>query len=358
MTQRACPARELFAHRLRQDDEPEMMRSLNQELLRCAGLLAVPRLVGIAALVAMSSGLWERRWTQPPPRPAGLPQPTASTPLRAAIQTLMEDLGADADHRSMPPEFVAAVERFVRRYQGPDRAHITRALVGERQELAKIRRLIRDADLHPDLALVVLVESSFLEGQSSSAGAAGLWQFTPGTARAFGLRMNKDVAERHDALKSTRAACQYFHELMRRFGGEESVMLALAAYNLGSSRLSKAIGSHLSDDASNETFWAVYRSGALPEETREYVPKVIAAMLICRDPARFGIPAGPLDNVSGTRREGQATTTEIPRLVRFLAQTFRAEGATAPSSNRSALLRPMCRSWMDCGNHRSCNRTV
>jgi len=268
-----------------------MRRSPNQNSLHSAGLFAIATLMGIAVLAAVTARPWEGTPTQLPSRPAGLPQSPPDSTLRAAIQNLMDDLGADTHHRSMPPEFVAAVEQFIRRYQGPDRAHVTRALLEKRRELANIRRVLSDASLHPDLAVVVLVESSFLKGQLSSAGAAGLWQFTPGTARAFGLRMNSDVDERHDAMKATRAACRYFNELMRRFGGEESIMLALAAYNLGSSRVSKAIESQPGGDAGNEAFWAVYRSRALPEETMNYVPKVIAAMLICRNPARFGIPA-------------------------------------------------------------------
>jgi membrane-bound lytic murein transglycosylase D len=131
------------------------------------------------------------------------------------------------------------------------------------------------------------VESALSRGESSPAGAAGFWQFTPETAKAYGLKISKGVDERLDIRKATRAACKYIRELILDFGAGSSVMLALAAYNLGPTKVKQAVRK-VSDPIKQRNFWYLYRARALPEETREYVPKVIAAMIIARHPDRFG----------------------------------------------------------------------
>ena len=90
-----------------------------------------------------------------------------------------------------------------------------------------------------------------------------------------------------DAQKSTRAACRYLRELILDFGSGTSVMLALAAYNVGPTRVKQEIRK-VSDPIKQRNFWYLYRVRALPGETRQYVPKVIAAMIIGRSPERFG----------------------------------------------------------------------
>jgi membrane-bound lytic murein transglycosylase D len=141
--------------------------------------------------------------------------------------------------------------------------------------------------LPPDLAYTVLVESALVRDDTSPAGAVGLWQFTPATARAYGLKVNRRIDERLDAQKSTRAACRYLRELILDFGSGTSVMLALAAYNVGPTRVKQEIRK-VSDPIKQRNFWYLYRVRALPGETRQYVPKVVAAMIIGRSPERFG----------------------------------------------------------------------
>ncbi len=134
---------------------------------------------------------------------------------------------------------------------------------------------------------MAIVESSLSAENSSSMNAAGLWQFTPSTARAFGLKVQGGIDERLDVRKSTRAACRYMRDLILDFGAGSSVMLALAAYNVGPSRVKQAIR-RVTDPIKQRNFWYLYRAHALPEETREYVPKVIAVMIIARHPERYG----------------------------------------------------------------------
>ena len=139
-----------------------------------------------------------------------------------------------------------------------------------------------------DLAYIPIVESALADDQESSAGAAGPWQMTPATARAYGLRVDERTDERTDLVKSTRASCRYLKDLILDFGAGSSVMLALAAYNLGPSKVKQAVMNTVHDPIKQRNFWYLYRINALPKETREYVPKVVAAMIIGRNPRHFG----------------------------------------------------------------------
>ena len=101
------------------------------------------------------------------------------------------------------------------------------------------------------------------------------------------MKVEGDVDERLNVAKSTRAACQYLRDLILDFGSGSSVMLALAAYNLGPSKVKSAVRK-VKDPIKQRSFWYLYRVRAVPPETREYVPKVIAAMIIARHPDRYG----------------------------------------------------------------------
>ena len=205
--------------------------------------------------------------------------------IEREIRALLKEFGADT--YSVPPEFVSEVKRFIEQYQGPDRPHMERALGVAQKNMQTMRQIFQESNLPPDLAYIVLVESALSGDSESAAGAVGLWQFIPATARAYGLKVTDDVDDRLNAAKSTRAACKYIRELILDFGSGSSVMLALAAYNLGPSKVKTAIRK-VSDPIKQRNFWYLYRVRAVPPETREYVPKVIAAMIIARHPERYG----------------------------------------------------------------------
>ncbi len=206
--------------------------------------------------------------------------------LRHAIRELMAEFGAEV--YSIPPEFVESVQRYIDQYQGPNRPNMERALRRLGKDLGVLRQVFEEAQLPTDLVYIVLVESAFLSESHSPAGAAGLWQFTPRTARAYGLRVTDKVDERLDTRKATLAGSKYVRELILEFGAGSSVMLALAAYNSGPGTVRAAVRKAVANPIKQRDFWYLYRARALPAETREYVPKVIAAMLIGRAPAQFG----------------------------------------------------------------------
>jgi pSer/pThr/pTyr-binding forkhead associated (FHA) protein/soluble lytic murein transglycosylase-like protein len=205
--------------------------------------------------------------------------------LATEIRTLMAEFGAEI--YSIPPEFLEAVKSELVRYQGPDRTNMARALGEARPEIERVESILDRAGLPRDFAYMVLVESAMDPSRIGAGGGAGLWQFTPATARALGLRVDKNVDDRLNVDKSTRAAAKYIRGLILDFGAGSSVMLALAAYNLGPTKVKQAIR-RVQDPIMQRNFWYLYRVHALPEETRDYVPKVVAAMIIGRHPARYG----------------------------------------------------------------------
>lgn len=208
-----------------------------------------------------------------------------TNPVEEELKSLMAEFGAETFR--FPPEFLKQVERFVTEYQGPNRSRITSALGEARKDIETMRAIFRSQQLPPDLVYMAVVESALTNVTNRKSGAAGPWQFMPATARAFGLVVNDKVDERLDVRKSTLAACKLMRELILDFGAEGSVMLAVAAYNSGSSRVRQAVRT-VKDPIKQRNFWYLYRIGALPLETREYVPKVLAVLIIVRNPAKFG----------------------------------------------------------------------
>jgi len=203
------------------------------------------------------------------------------------LRAVMTEFGAEV--YSIPPDFVERVNHYIEIDLGPNKPLITKALSDGGQKLQLVRQVLEREQLPQDLAYIPLVESAVTQDQTSAAGAAGPWQLMAPTARAFGLRVDGQVDERKDLLKATQASSQILRSLILDFGGGSSVMLALAAYNLGPGKVKQAVVKTVRDPIKQRNFWYLYRTRALPAETREYVPKVFAAILIGRNPSHFGL---------------------------------------------------------------------
>lgn len=201
------------------------------------------------------------------------------------IRGILAEFGSEV--YSVPPEFSERVDRYIQQYQGPDRPLMARALGSAAGRISVIRGIMEEEHLPGDLAYLTVVESALGTGESAM-GAAGLWQFTPSTARAYGLRVGEGVDERTNVTKATHAACRLLRQLILEFGSGSSAMLALAAYNSGPARVKQAVQKAVQDPIKQRNFWYLYHVRALPAETREYVPKVIAAIIIGRNPGLFG----------------------------------------------------------------------
>ena len=150
-----------------------------------------------------------------------------------------------------------------------------------------IKKIFEEKNLPLELAYISMLESGFNPKALSHAGARGLWQFMPATGRTYGLIVDDNVDERCDPEKATYAAAEYFKDLISIFGGKSSVMLAMAAYNAGEGRIMGALRK-IDDPMRNRDFWYIYRMGCLAEETNEYIPRVLALMIIDTNPQMYG----------------------------------------------------------------------
>jgi pSer/pThr/pTyr-binding forkhead associated (FHA) protein len=202
------------------------------------------------------------------------------------LRSVMAEFGAEV--YSIPSDFIDRVNYYIEQDLGSDRPILARALGQSGAQLQTIQRILQKEQLPADLAYIPVVESGLETGQASAAGAVGPWQFTVVTAKTYGLRVDSQVDERKDLVKSTVATCKYLRDLILDFGSGSSVMLALAAYNSGTATVKRAVSRNVRDPINQRSFWYLYRARALPRETREFVPRVFAAILIGRNPQHFG----------------------------------------------------------------------
>jgi membrane-bound lytic murein transglycosylase D len=150
-----------------------------------------------------------------------------------------------------------------------------------------ITRKLEQRGMPKDLVYLAMIESGFNPRAKSRVAAQGLWQFMGPTAREYGLRIGRGVDERNNPERATDAALTYLSRLHDRFG---SWYLAAAAYNTGQGRVARIMKQETGRTKGTDADY--YRiSHRLPKETRDYVPKMIAAAKIGRNPAKYGFGA-------------------------------------------------------------------
>ena len=171
---------------------------------------------------------------------------------------------------------------YIALFQGRLRDFIQEGLTRGAKYLPMIQNVFRAEGLPLDLAYVPLIESAFKPNALSRARARGVWQFVRGTGLENGLRQDWYIDERSDPEKSTMAAAKYLSMLSTMFDGDWH--LALASYNGGPGRVQRAQTRGKATD-----FWKLAaKRGLLPRETREYVPMILAAMVVARNPQQYG----------------------------------------------------------------------
>jgi len=157
-----------------------------------------------------------------------------------------------------------------------------------------VREQLIAQGLPGDLVYLALIESGFSSSAVSRAAAVGIWQFMPATGREYGLRVDGWVDERRDPIKATDAAARLLKDLNARFG---SYYLAAAAYNAGAGRVGRSLNKMTAslsendepvDVSSDSAFFSLADTKLIVQETRDYVPKLIAAALIAKEPAKYG----------------------------------------------------------------------
>jgi membrane-bound lytic murein transglycosylase D len=216
---------------------------------------------------------------------------------------------------------------------------------------AMIRERLQRESLPGDLVYLALIESGFSNTATSRAKAVGMWQFMKPTAKGYGLRVDSWVDERRDPYKATDAAARHLADLNRRFG---SLYLAAAAYNAGSGKVSRGI-IRLPDEESDSinsdaTFFRLYDTKLLRRETKDYVPKLIAAALIAKQPKRYGFRVDPSEptaydsivvpDMTGLDVIARLADTTVGAIRELNPQYLRL---TTPPSTRSVVRLPLGR---------------
>jgi membrane-bound lytic murein transglycosylase D len=239
----------------------------------------------IAALEQKDGGFNEQRF-----------EPSPLDKLASLSDAELEEAGA-ADEQVSAARFnfnfdsALPVRQFINYFtKGRGRATMEAGLQRSVRFREMARRVFKQEGVPTDLIWLAQVESGWNTYAYSWAAAKGIWQFIPSTGARFGLTQNYWIDERSDPEKSTLAAARYLKWLALRYHGDWS--LALAAYNTGEGNVDSAIARSGSRD-----FWRLHRSGYLAQETRNYVPAILAVVTIAKSPRKYGFdlpPAYPL----------------------------------------------------------------
>lgn len=259
--------------------------------------------------------------------------PATPFPVADATEALLD--------ARLPMEVNDRVERWVRRFLGSERETFEEYLVREGLYGGMIRDRLRQRGMPEQLLYLAMIESGFSPTATSPMAASGVWQFMGPTARAYGLTVDSWVDERRDPVRATDAALDYLEELHDKFG---SWYLASAAYNAGPGRVEQALRrSGLEEGGDERLYWEVIEH--LPRETREYVPKLLAAALLAEEPEHFGFQVEPslpylFDQVlvpGGTSLTQVATILDIPASLMVELNPHLVRGTTPP--DRSYMVR-------------------
>lgn len=173
------------------------------------------------------------------------------------------------------------VQYYIDYFTGPGRNAFSRWLERSTRYLPYMQEVFAEHGLPRDLAYLSIVESGLNPRAYSWAHASGPWQFIPSTGKIFGLEADYWWDERRDFEKSTQAAALFLKELYGLFNG--NWYLAVAAYNAGPGAVGRAVERSGSSD-----FWTLAHNAYLPEETRNYIPKLLAVLLIAKQPELYG----------------------------------------------------------------------
>jgi membrane-bound lytic murein transglycosylase D len=173
------------------------------------------------------------------------------------------------------------IQSFINYYNGRGRATMEQGLRRSGRFMAMARKIFKEEGVPQDIAWLGQVESAWSPIARSWAAAVGLWQFVPATGARYGLRQDYYIDERSSFEKATRASARYLKWLANRYDGNWE--LAMAAYNSGEGRVDSAIARSGYAD-----FWEIYARGLLPTETRNYVPNILATIIIAKNPEKYG----------------------------------------------------------------------
>jgi membrane-bound lytic murein transglycosylase D len=248
-----------------------------------------------------------------------------------------------------PYESHDRVSHFVGRFSGPMRETFELSLTRQSRYAPMIHEKLRAGGLPEDMIFLPLIESWYDPHAYSRAAAVGMWQFMTRTAKGVGLRVDWWVDERRDPVRATDGAVRYLNQLREEHG---SVYLAAAAYNGGSSRITKGLERHaskLEGTQGEDLFFALSQQKVFREETSDYVPKLIAAALVGKEPTRYGVAVAAVlpftwdsvavPNATPMAAVAKAAGVPLDTLLDYNPQILR--GMTPPSGHAVWLRLPV-----------------
>lgn len=216
--------------------------------------------------------------------PASAPIQTTEKTLRQRLHERMLETQASEKKSTLifdlPVTYNKRVSHWINHFQTRGKNWFSEWLGLATLYMPLIQKELQSAGLPQDLAFMVMIESGFKPNAISHASAVGPWQFIKPTGERYGLRVNWWLDERRDLMKATRAAIRYMRDLHREFG---SWYLVAASYNMGENGLRRQIRRHKTNN-----YWELSRLKAIPDETIDYVPKILAAMMITKTPKLYG----------------------------------------------------------------------
>lgn len=186
----------------------------------------------------------------------------------------------DNSRYDFPITINARVEGWIDYFTGRGRPHMERYLARSSRYIPVMRQTLKREGLPEDLVYLALIESGFNVRASSRARAVGPWQFIKATGKRYGLRVDAWIDERRDPIQSTEAAAHYLKDLYLMF---ESWYLAASAYNAGEYKILRAI-----EQLKTNNYWRICETTWLRRETKDYIPKLIAAAIIAKNPDKYG----------------------------------------------------------------------
>ncbi len=222
-----------------------------------------------------------------PAKPAGVPSQLKPPSEDIAQLDEITDDSTDEQPHTIPMILNDSVENHIEYFKTRGRDIFQLWLDRSARYIPVMKDIFKEKNLPEDLVYVAMIESGFNPYAVSWARAVGPWQFMPSTGKLYGLKIDWWIDERKDPIKSTYAAAEHLKDLHNLFG---SWPLALASYNAGAGKVQRAVLRTRSDD-----FWDLKASRYIRKETKNYVPKWMAATIIAKNPEAYGFAVTKFD---------------------------------------------------------------
>ena len=205
----------------------------------------------------------------------------------AQVDEAIDESSFEVKQYHIPMILNDSVENHLEYFKTRGRDVFQRWLDRSARYIPMMKEIIREKNLPEDLVYVAMIESGFNPYAVSWAKAVGPWQFMPATGKNYGLKIDWWIDERKDPVKSTHAAAEHFKDLYNLFG---SWPLALASYNAGAGKVQRAVLRTRSED-----FWDLKASRYIRKETKNYIPKYMAATIIAKNPEAYGFTLSTIE---------------------------------------------------------------